>query len=127
MELILRLAKLESAIGARLTVVLAGRYDRMDRLGLDLLDLAWLRMDLESWDLPETVGFVQTALEQAGARTMPFDDEALARLHELAGGIPRRIIHLADLALAAGAGEKLAKIDARTVETACRELGLVEV
>lgn len=126
-ERILRLAKFEPALGARLTLVLAGRYHRIDRLGLDLLDLAWLRIDLEPWGLPETIAFVQTSLEQAGASPTVFEEEALARLHALAGGIPRRIIHLADLALAAGAGEKLASIGARTLETACRELGLVEV
>lgn len=126
-ECLLRLAKFEPAVGARLTLVLASRYHRMERLGPDLLDLAWLRIDLEPWDLPETIEFVQTSLEQAGASATLFEDEALARLHALAGGIPRRIIHLADLALAAGAGEKLPKIVARTVETACRELGLVEV
>lgn len=124
---LLRLANFEPALGARLTVVLAGRYERTDRLGLDLLDLAWLRMDLEPWELPETAAFVQAALEQAGASQPVFEEDALARLHELAGGVPRRVIHLADLALAAGAGEALAKIDARTVETSCRELGLVEV
>jgi len=123
----LRLAEFDPGTGARLTMVLAGRYDRMERLGLDLLDLAWLRADLEPWDLPETVGFIQAALERAGTSTMVFDDEALRRLHELAGGVPRRIVQLADLALAAGAGEKRTKIDARTVETACQELGLVEV
>ncbi len=122
----LRLAKFGPP-SARLTIVLAGRYDRIDRLGRDLLDLAWLRMDLEPWDLAETAAFVQAALEQAGAGQAIFEEEALVRLHELAGGVPRRIVQLADLALAAGAGEKLARIDAQTVETACRELGLVEV
>lgn len=124
---ILRLAAFDAGMGTRLTVVLAGRYDRIDRLGLDVLDLAWLRADLEPWDLAETVGFVQAALQQAGAGELLFEEEALARLHELAAGVPRRIVQLADLALAAGAGEKLSKIDTRTVETACRELGLVEV
>ena len=52
---------------------------------------------------------------------------AVARLHELSGGIPRRITQLADLSLVAGAGEQLAEIDADVVEAVYHELGVVRV
>jgi hypothetical protein len=46
-------------------------------------------------------------------------------LHELGGGIPRRVKQLADLALLAGAGQNLVQIEAETIEASFRELGVV--
>ncbi len=124
---VFRLAKCDPTPDSRLTLVLAGRYDRMGHLGPDLLDLADLRIDLERWEPADTEGFVRAALARAGRSAPIFDDAALARLHELAEGVPRRVCQLAELALVAGAGEGLATIDAETVGLACRELGAIEV
>ena len=61
------------------------------------------------------------------SKPLIFAEPAVARLHELSHGIPRRITQLADLSLVAGAGERLAEIDADVVEAVYHELGVVRV
>ena len=122
-----RLAKSEPGPDSRLTIVLAGQPARMGRLPTAILELAELRMDVEAWEPADTARFIETALRKAGRSTPLFGEPAVARLHELAQGIPRRVSQLADLALVAGAGRRLASIDADTVDSVCRELGGIEV
>jgi type II secretory pathway predicted ATPase ExeA len=45
-------------------------------------------------------------------------------MHDLAGGTPRRVRQLADLALLAAAGMNLDAVDVATVEAACEQLGV---
>ncbi len=112
---------------SRLTVVLAGRHERMGQLGEPLLDLSELRIDLEDWQVDDTTSYIAHALTRAGCPKPIFDASAIRRLHELAQGIPRRVNQLANLSLAAGAGQDLQQIDAGTVESVYQELGVVEV
>jgi general secretion pathway protein A len=72
------------------------------------------------------VQYVSTALEHAGRATPVFTDEALYHLHDLCGGIPRRVNQLANFALLAGAGRKMAEIDLETIDGAYHELAVVE-
>jgi type II secretory pathway predicted ATPase ExeA len=55
-----------------------------------------------------------------------FAATAVARLHELAQGIPSRVRQLADLALVAGAATSAAEISESIVESASRELDLAD-
>ncbi len=119
-----RLANHDLSPESRLTVVLTGRRERMGRLGHALLELAELRIDLEPWEPSDTEHYLKSSLKQAGRSAAVFDDAAVARLHELARGVPRHVARLADLALVAGAGRKLAVIDVETVESVCHELGV---
>ena len=96
-----RLARFDPSPETRLTLVLAGRNEGMSQLGLRLLDLADLRIDLEPWEPADTESFWHT-LAQAGRQSPVFAESAVARLHELSHGIPRRVAQLADLALLAG-------------------------
>jgi type II secretory pathway predicted ATPase ExeA len=120
-----RLVQCDSNADARLTVVLSAREDRISRLGARLLELAELRIDLEPWQAADTTGYVRTALAIAGRRTDIFQPDALARIHELSEGVPRRVKQLAELALLAAAGQELRAIDAETVEGAYFELGVI--
>jgi len=122
-----RLANHDLTPDSRLTIVLAGRRERMGRLGHALLELAELRIDLEAWEPSDTESYLKASLAQAGRTAAVFDDAAVARLHELARGGPRRVARLADLALVAGAGRKLDSIDVETVESVCHELGVIGV
>jgi len=122
-----RLAAHDPSPESRLTIVAAGQRERMGRLGQQLLELAELRIDVETWGQSETADFLRAALSQAGRQTPLFADPAVARLHQLSHGIPRRISRLAELALLAGAGAKLQQIDAEVVESAYHELDVVEV
>ena len=122
-----RLAQHDLSPESRLTVVLAGRRERMGRLGHALLELTELRIDLEPWEPSDTENYLKASLAQAGRSAAVFDDAAAARLHELARGVPRHVARLADLALVASAGRKLDSIDVDTVESVCHELGVIEV
>jgi len=122
-----RLAQHDCSPQSRLTIVLAGRLQQMGRMGRQLLELAELRIDVEPWQPSETAGFLDKSLARAGRRSPVFDEPAVARLHELTEGIPRRVNQLADLALLAGAGAEVEEIGADMVESAYNELAVVEV
>jgi general secretion pathway protein A len=117
-----RLARFDPSPETRLTLVLAGHNERMAKLGEPLRELVDLRIEVEPWEAADTKEFLDERLAQAGGRSPVFADEAVARLHELAHGIPRRVSRLADLALLAGAGQDLQQIDAGVVEEVYQEL-----
>ena len=121
---IMRLAELDGA-NVGLTVVLSAQNSRLHRLGERILELADLRIDLDGWLADDTAAFVKQALAVAGRSTPVFSDAALASLHELASGVPRRVKQLADLSLLAGAGDNLVQIESPTIEAVYRELGVV--
>jgi general secretion pathway protein A len=119
------LSQLDTSRDARLTIVLTAQPERLYRLDPRLLELADLRIDLEGWDADDTAAFVKQALAKAGRTTPIFSEAALVRLHELTGGIPRRVKQMADLALLAGAGGNLPQVEPATIDSVYRELGVV--
>ncbi len=58
------------------------------------------------------------------ARRRSFRPRPCSRLHELSGGLPRRIKQLADLALLGGAGANATQIEPPLIEAAYQELGV---
>jgi len=125
LEQLVRLIKHDVAPESRLTVVLASRLGRVKRLGRQLVELAELRIDLEPWEAADTEEFLTRALARAGRKEPAFDPPATERLHELTGGLPRRVTRLADLSLMAGAGAALPQVDAETVEAVHQELAVM--
>jgi type II secretory pathway predicted ATPase ExeA len=123
---VVRVAQSDPSPSARLTVLLAASSERIECLGPRLLELAELRIDIEAWEEADTSAYVTSALIRAGRSTPAFDEAALARLHELSSGNPRRIGQLANLALLAGAGRQLERVDADTIDAVCHELGAAE-
>jgi type II secretory pathway predicted ATPase ExeA len=121
-----RLARHDASPQARLTLVLAGRGEKITRLGKNILDLAELRIDLEPWDQSDTANFLTDSIFRSGGKSPIFSDTAVSRLYELTQGIPRRAAQLADLALLAGAGANLRQIDADVVESVYHELAAPE-
>lgn len=121
-DMVVRVAQHDPAPDTRLTLVLATEQARVKSLGHRLLDLAELRIDVEPWAQGDTGEFLAASLRKAGCRTEVFAEPAVSRLHELAGGLPRRIARLADLALAAGAGADLRQIDADVIDSVHAEL-----
>lgn len=122
---IARLTQITVDRNAQITIVLATQPRRIGHLGARLLDLAELRIDIEGWEEDETDAFVKASLVRAGRSTPAFNEAAVARLHELAGGVPRRVKQLADLALLAGAGQNLGQIDVELIDSVIHELGIV--
>jgi general secretion pathway protein A len=92
------------------------------RWNTGLRNLVDLRIDVLPWAIEETIGYVQTALVEAGRLEPLFDDGALEALHEIACGVPRQVTRLADYALLAGAAAEVETIDAGIVEAASEEI-----
>src|SRR5262249_17905186 len=107
-----------------LTIIAAARPESAQRIGGRLLDQVSLRIDLAPWSEPETREDLQTSMAKAGRHQPAFDDSAVQRLFELSAGAPRRVNQLAELALLAGAGQKLVQIDADTIDAVQEELSV---
>lgn len=119
---IVRLARLDATPTARWTIVLAAESIQASRWNDSLRELVDLRIDLEPWSRADTIGYVQTSLVDAGRFDPVFDDEALTAIYELSAGVPRRVIRLADLALAVGAAAAVERIDAPIIHEAHDEM-----
>ena len=61
-------------------------------------------------------------LETAGRTERIFEDDALAVIFELSGGVPRRINRLCDLALLVGYADELKTLSAAEIEAVGEEL-----
>lgn len=120
--LILRLLHQRAIPEPALTIVLACDPRRLPRIDRRLVELGELRIELEAWEPEDTQRFLQQSLVAAGRDGPVFDSAAATRLHELAGGNPRQVRHLAEMALVAGAGQGLARVDAATVDSVFAEL-----
>jgi general secretion pathway protein A len=70
----------------------------------------------------ETAGYVRHRLETAGRTERIFEDDALAVIFELSGGVPRRINRLCDLALLVGYADELKTLSAAEIEAVGEEL-----
>ena len=119
---LVRFSRVDPVPAARWTMVLAAEPAQAAHWNETLRDLVDLKIDLHRWELEDTVGYVQTALVDAGRFEPLFAEAALSRLHEAAGGIPRRVARLADYALLAGAAAGLDMIDTTIIEAANEEL-----
>ncbi|WP_254510342.1 ExeA family protein [Anatilimnocola floriformis] len=118
-----RLQHLADQAQTQLTIVLASELETAGSIGAALLDQIELRIDLTPWTEEETAEHVALRLLHSGSELPIFTDEAIAALHELSGGIPRKVDQIAQLALLAGAGQQLVEIDAVTLTEAYQELG----
>jgi len=117
-----RLAQCDPLGDGGVTIVLAAQREQTKRISHRLLELGDLRIDIDHWSLADTQGYVAHVLRQAGRNGPAFEAAALNRLHELAGGVPRQINQLGELALVAGAGQRLDLVDLHTIETISDEL-----
>jgi general secretion pathway protein A len=124
MTALARLIDIDPSPEARWTVILASQPGRMGQLAERLISRVALRVDLVSWQPEETMEYVRKTVAAAGGNAAIFAEESLRALHEAAGGIPRRVNQLVDLALVAGAGQQLQQLDAETIESAA-ELAVV--
>jgi general secretion pathway protein A len=122
MTQIVRMLRLDASPAARWTVVLAAEPAQAARWSPALREFVDLRIELPPWEVEDTVGYVQTALVDAGRFEPLFDERALARLHVLAEGVPRRIVRLADGVLLTGAAAGLSMVDEAVVESVDEEL-----
>ncbi len=109
---------------APLTLLLVGQpgllraLERMpsfeERLGAKCL--------LRSFDTEETISYVLSRLNAAGAKRDIFETAALESLHPLSHGVPRRINRLCDLALLVGYAQQQPSISAEDLEAVAEDL-----
>ena len=121
------LTNLETAERKLLQIVLIGQPELRTMLaqpGLEqLAQRVIARYHLKSLSAQETRHYVLHRLGVAGPNVaVPFDNRALARLHSLSGGVPRRINLLADRALLGAYSRRQRQVDARMVDKAAAEV-----
>ena len=121
------LTNLETAERKLLQIVLIGQPELRTMLaqpGLEqLAQRVIARYHLKSLTAAETRQYVLHRLGVAGPNVpVPFDNRALARLHSLSGGVPRRINLLADRALLGAYSRRQRHVDARMVDKAAAEV-----
>ena len=123
-NMVLRLCEYEQPQENSLTIIASASEPTWKRLDPALLERVDLLVDLPLWHANDATNFVCAALARAGRADELFRPEALARLHTLSAGLPRRLNQLAELALLAGAAEQAKAIDAATVDAVFEELHL---
>ena len=121
------LTNLETTERKLLQIVLIGQPELRTMLaqpGLEqLAQRVIARYHLKSLGAAETRQYVLHRLGVAGPNVaVPFDSRALARLHSLTGGVPRRINLLADRALLGAYSRRQRHVDARMVDKAAAEV-----
>jgi general secretion pathway protein A len=81
------------------------------------------RFHLGTLDKAETLQYIQHRMQVAGLRgPLPFSKQAVARIHDLTRGVPRRINLLCDRALLGAYSSGAPQVVAAVVEKAAREV-----
>ena len=124
LETLRLLLNLEAGSQPALTLLLVGQpallpaLDRMptfeERIGVKCL--------LRPLTADETAAYVSHRLRAAGAAREIFTAPAVAALHQLSGGNPRRINRLCDLALLVGFAEERGELGPEQIEAVANEL-----
>jgi len=121
------LTNLETAERKLLQIVLIGQPELRDMLARpELEQLAQrviARYHLPALSAAETAQYIQHRLAVAGPTARaPFDRRAVARIHALTGGVPRRINLLCDRAMLGAYAHGQHDVGSATVEQAAREV-----
>jgi general secretion pathway protein A len=121
------LTNLETAERKLLQIVLIGQPELRDMLARpELEQLAQrviARYHLGALSAAESQQYIRHRMAVAGVGAqLPFDGTALARIHALSRGVPRRINLLADRALLGAYAQGRPRADARTVDQAALEV-----
>ena len=121
------LTNLETSERKLLQIILIGQPElrtMLARPGLEqLAQRVIARYHLDALSAAETTQYVKHRLEVAGlARALPFEPRALAKVHKLSGGVPRRINLLCDRALLGAYAASEPAVTPAIVERAAREV-----
>jgi type II secretory pathway predicted ATPase ExeA len=110
------------AMNFPLTVIFAVDSPLASAVSRSIVDRCELQIDLPAWDIQQTAEFLAWMSIHRGRQTPIFTDEAVERIQELSQGIARRTLHLADLALVAGAVAQADCVDVDCIEQVAWEL-----
>lgn len=125
LEQVRLLTNLETETQKLLQIILIGQPELRDTLARpELRQLAQritARYHLRPLDEAGTTAYLRHRLTTAGAKRFPFAQDAVRRIHQRSGGVPRLINVIAERALLGGYAHDLLSIDAKTVERAASE------
>lgn len=105
-----------------LTVLMAIESGLISTVSRNLIARTELQIDLPTWDISQTAEFLAWTCARLGRQDPVFTDDAVQSIQQLSYGLPRRIVHITDLALVAGAVAKTNCVDAACVEQVAWEL-----
>jgi type II secretory pathway predicted ATPase ExeA len=126
LEEIRLLANIETTAEKLLPLVLVGQPDLGTRLEdpclRQLKQRVALRCEITPFNLPETAAYISTRIQKAGGSAIRlFTREAVMRIHEYSGGIPRTISVICDNALLHGLALGRQPVDQDLVLEVCRD------
>ena len=125
LEQVRLLTNLETETQKLLQIILIGQPELRDMLARpELRQLAQritARYHLRPLDEAGTAAYLRHRLTTAGAKRFPFAQDAVRRIHQRSGGVPRLINVIAERALLGGYAHDLLSIDAKTVDRAAGE------
>lgn len=125
LEQVRLLTNLETETQKLLQIILIGQPELRDTLARpELRQLAQritARYHLRPLDEAGTAAYLRHRLNIAGASRFPFATDAVRRVYQRSGGVPRLINVIAERALLGGYAHDLLTIDAKTVERAADE------
>ncbi len=101
-----------------MTIILIGQPELIKKIKeIEQLDQRIaIKYHLTPFNLEETARYIRYRQEKAGGINNLFADEAIERIYEHTGGVPRKINNLCDLSLLVGASSKQNLITKKTVE-----------
>lgn len=107
-----------------LTIVLLGQPELNDLIVAlpQLMQRMAIRYHLKALNERETREYINHRLSIAGAKKPLFAEDAYKEIYLCAGGIPRKINNLCDLALLVGYGNKLNIVDKKTISEVNEDL-----
>ncbi len=120
------LFQLDHHPAANYCVILAARPDAVARYRRELVELVDLAVILEPFSEAETGSYIQHCVRWGGVDRPLFAPDAVAAIHRICEGVPRRIGRLCDLALVAAAGEERDVITGELVEAVSDELNAAD-
>ncbi len=126
LEQVRLLTNLETPTQKLLQIVLLGQPELRETLARpalrQLAQRITARFHLAPLQSADTAAYLRHRIGIAGASVFPFDDGAVRRLHALSGGVPRLLNVLGDRALLAGYVHGRARVDAKLVDDAAKEV-----
>lgn len=115
--------------GIDFTLLLVGQPMLLGQLRSfgDLYDRLAVRVGLTPLSEVDLGDYLASRMAHAGTETAVFTQDAVAMLHELTGGVPRKVNQLADLTLLVGYADKLQHITADEMSAASEEMLIASV
>jgi general secretion pathway protein A len=101
-----------------MTIILIGQPELIKKVkDIEQLDQRIaIKYHLTPFNLEETARYIIFRQEKAGGRSNLFSDDAVERIYEYTGGVPRKINNLCDLSLLVGSSTKQDNISKKLVE-----------